>query len=501
MSWVHPVNDLAAWRDRLAGRAVFDRSAADLAIRQAYQDAGLDPPARILWADGPNEALQAVSFLRTPPRRMRRFALALTVSGCAVWIGLTLVVAANAAASATTEVVTFATTFSAFGIVVGSLRPVPLPPKPPPRKRSEDVFARLGALGVLAAQLAYSYALLHVGGLSAPFGLIAALLIAAILGALPGLLLFWRLDRAYSGLPEWLREIGPYAPVGWQLQRARDSAWAPLRRRLGLAGWAEPLPTRSRHNAHIVAFRDNMAGVFVPGAGPNALNLNDRRGPRPLLEWLARLFEPDAVSGSAPHHLDGVEDAPRAWAIVGAGATGPAVTFAQLAFHLDRLYPFRQVAVAVRLASKVSLDVMDRLHSSDGPALVWPDGTGVYVWHGQPVDASLIEDTTPLTRSRIGLETDPSRRSVLIERYGLGRYMLQSGAIEYQRDECGALYRLDQRLDEPIVAVRVVNSTPEPDGSFHEYWLRIPPATQTAREAVAWTFGLSPDEYDPVLQS
>jgi hypothetical protein len=362
-------------------------------------------------------------------------------------------------------------------------------------------MARLGALLVLALQLAYSYTLLHVDGLAGPLPLVFAIIVAAILGALPGLLLFWRLDRAYAGLPDYLRDIGAYSPVGWQLQRARDAAWAPLRRRLGLAGWAEPLPTRSRHNAHVIAFRDNMAGMFVPGAGPNALNLEHRRGPMPAVEWMARFFEPDAVSGAAPHHLDGVEDAPRACAIVGAGATGSAMTFATLAFHLDRLYPFRQIAIAVRPATEVALDVMDRLHSDHGPALAWPDGTGVYAWHGQPVDASLIEDATPLTRSRIALETDPSRRSVLIDRYGLGQYMLQSGASEYQRDECGAIYRLDQRLDEPIVAVRVTNSTPEPDGSFREYWLRIPPTTQTAREAVAWTFGISPEEYDPLLES
>ena len=38
--------------------------------------------------------------------------------------------------------------------------------------------------------------------------------------------------------------------------------------------------------------------------------------------------------------------------------------------------------------------------------------------------------------------------------------------------------------------VEVVNSTPEPDGSRKTYFLRVPPTIGTAREAVAWTFGL-----------
>jgi uncharacterized protein DUF6745 len=49
--------------------------------------------------------------------------------------------------------------------------------------------------------------------------------------------------------------------------------------------------------------------------------------------------------------------------------------------------------------------------------------------------------------------------------------------------------------------VEVRNSTPEPDGSHKRYWLRVPPEVHTAREAVAWTFGLSADSYQPVIET
>ena len=49
--------------------------------------------------------------------------------------------------------------------------------------------------------------------------------------------------------------------------------------------------------------------------------------------------------------------------------------------------------------------------------------------------------------------------------------------------------------------VEVQNSTPEPDGSIKTYFLRVPPATRTAREAVAWTFGLGAVEYRPAAES
>jgi hypothetical protein len=47
----------------------------------------------------------------------------------------------------------------------------------------------------------------------------------------------------------------------------------------------------------------------------------------------------------------------------------------------------------------------------------------------------------------------------------------------------------------------VVNSTPEPDGTSRTYFLRVPPNIRTARAGVAWTFGLTEEEYHPLAQT
>ena len=44
-------------------------------------------------------------------------------------------------------------------------------------------------------------------------------------------------------------------------------------------------------------------------------------------------------------------------------------------------------------------------------------------------------------------------------------------------------------------AVEVVNGTAEADGSRKRYFLRVPSAMRTPREAVAWTYGLTADQY------
>jgi hypothetical protein len=43
--------------------------------------------------------------------------------------------------------------------------------------------------------------------------------------------------------------------------------------------------------------------------------------------------------------------------------------------------------------------------------------------------------------------------------------------------------------------VEVENGTREPDGSRRHYFLPVPPGARTPHEAVAWTYGLTPDRY------
>ena len=64
-------------------------------------------------------------------------------------------------------------------------------------------------------------------------------------------------------------------------------------------------------------------------------------------------------------------------------------------------------------------------------------------------------------------------------------------------NEFGTLYRTENNSK----FVRVKNSTAEPDGSFKTYWLRVPNHINTAKGAVAWTFGLDSNEYKPIIET
>jgi len=100
-------------------------------------------------------------------------------------------------------------------------------------------------------------------------------------------------------------------------------------------------------------------------------------------------------------------------------------------------------------------------------------------------------------------EENAELRRIMVEAFGLERFIREAKGVPLAADECGELYRLDigGANDEPMVVVKVRNSTPEPDGSYRDYFLRVPPFMLTARAAVAWTFGLKASEYEPEAQS
>jgi hypothetical protein len=164
-------------------------------------------------------------------------------------------------------------------------------------------------------------------------------------------------------------------------------------------------------------------------------------------------------------------------------------------------WPYAEVALMTERPVVQEQDEAGRLHSAAGAALAYPDGFALHAWRGMPVPAELFERLTAVTPMEIRAERNAELRRVMLEYYGYDRYLADSGAQPVHRDETGVLWRIELERDEPAVMVEVINATPEPDGTHRVYWLRVPPMTRTAREGVAWTFGLPAEEYQPRRQT
>jgi hypothetical protein len=166
------------------------------------------------------------------------------------------------------------------------------------------------------------------------------------------------------------------------------------------------------------------------------------------------------------------------------------------------------------------VDEQNRAHCEDGPSHKWRDGYSLYSWHGVTLyNPRVVEAPETLTIAEIEQERNVEVRRVMISRFGQERFIKESGAKIIHQDQFGILFRKEIAGDEPLVMVKVINSTPEglhrivngkrafvPDlkngkEQFKEYFLRVPPDIATAHDAVAWTFNMPAVDYDPTKES
>ena len=172
----------------------------------------------------------------------------------------------------------------------------------------------------------------------------------------------------------------------------------------------------------------------------------------------------------------------------------------------------------------LTVDNQHRPHGETGPFCRWSDGFALYIWHGTRIPAWIIERPAGITAEKIDAESNVEVRRVMISRYGSTRYIQDSGAElvhslpdnYYVRGLQGArLFRKSRPGDTDIVMVAVKNSTPEPDGSVKDYFLRVEPgayaglASRDCHAAVASTWRNAdgslafqrPQDYAPRFES
>ena len=176
--------------------------------------------------------------------------------------------------------------------------------------------------------------------------------------------------------------------------------------------------------------------------------------------------------------------------------------FYNLAEKIGWFWPCKTFCIICKKPSAIRLDEQGRLHSEDKYSIEFPDGCNYCSFHGIRVEEYVIFNPEQITVEDIDSETNIEVRRVKITQYGDAKYLEDSNAELIHEDDWGKLYSKDiGDPDGPMVMVKVVNSTPEPDGSFKDYYIRVRPDITTAHEAVASTFGLTPDEYKPTVET
>jgi hypothetical protein len=177
---------------------------------------------------------------------------------------------------------------------------------------------------------------------------------------------------------------------------------------------------------------------------------------------------------------------------------GPRIMHAEFAMISDR-------------PEVLMVDERSRPHCDDGPFCRWRDGTALYSIHGIRVPQFVVEHPERVTVADIEAEQNAEVRRVMIDRYGVSRYVHDAKfeVLDEDEDPLGQPRRLLRRGR--IVVVELTNSTEDADGTRRKYHvpchpelrpLPFPPDNRlgepqamTALNAVASTYGFRGEEY------
>jgi hypothetical protein len=191
-------------------------------------------------------------------------------------------------------------------------------------------------------------------------------------------------------------------------------------------------------------------------------------------------------------------------------------------------WPHRDFVMACERPTRISRDENGALHSWTEKAIEWPDGWGLYRVHGVRVPDQLVtEPDTWLTLARIDAEPNAEVRRLMIERYGLARYVREAGfaVLDQDVDPLGQPRRLLSRAG--LTVVELTNSTVDADGTRRVYHVPCHPELRpiapitfdaegratgrkeglgepqkpTALNAVASTYGLRGEQYRPSVET
>jgi len=184
-------------------------------------------------------------------------------------------------------------------------------------------------------------------------------------------------------------------------------------------------------------------------------------------------------------------------------------------------WPRDGLCFAAERPSYFNWDEAGQLHCAVGPSVAYPSGWSWWHRHGVPLPQQVIEAPERITPEAIR-QAAPAARRVMLEHYragepvaGIAAYLRDSGARLLDHDpDFGKLWRIDTDPAVPMLMLEVENRTPEPDGAYQHFLLRVDPELRplrrggfgkwqhpTARNAVASTFGLTGAEYGPQVES
>jgi len=170
--------------------------------------------------------------------------------------------------------------------------------------------------------------------------------------------------------------------------------------------------------------------------------------------------------------------------------------FQQLIVSCGWIYSYEKTCIVCDRPLKLSFDSQDRLHAEGKPAIQFPDGWGLYSYHGVTLPKKYgVVPPQEWQAQWILEETNSEFRRVLIQEIGYAHMCEKLQATELDSWAEYTLLKIDKMIDngdrQPFYLLKMTC----PSTKFI-HALRVPPDMRSAREAIRWAnWGIDPQEF------
>jgi hypothetical protein len=163
------------------------------------------------------------------------------------------------------------------------------------------------------------------------------------------------------------------------------------------------------------------------------------------------------------------------------------------------------LCVVSNMPTVIKRDTENRLHDEDGPAIEFADGYKLFFYHGMVVPGEWILKPKKLTKEVWSKEQNLEKRRVIQELMGdsfpkkIGSKLIAKPSKEFkEKHNLLGLYEVELK-DDPERIARYVKV--QDHSSKRQYFLRVKPTITDADEGLAFTFGMSKEEYAPIQEA
>ena len=174
-----------------------------------------------------------------------------------------------------------------------------------------------------------------------------------------------------------------------------------------------------------------------------------------------------------------------------------ASAYRQVCESVSYIWPNKKFVIVCARPVEINRDAEGRLNAENKKSIRYPDGWGLYSWHGITVPERLIMQPETYSADEMINEPNAEIRRAMFEKIGYQRVFEEMRPREIEKWNGYELYHIVTKPNEEDI--RLLKCVCPSTG--REYYNRVPPDVPDCLSALAWRFSVTPDDWQQAEHS